>query len=152
MVDAKCTRIRLTPVLTNQLLTGSNPVLTTNYSSSHFFRTAGGSIFVLHQTITHMNKLLIVFRLFNRTYGPQGNPKTLSVFLRPDNTIGYSFYGGWQSSGTSFSISNLQMQESLPVGIRSFKKVEDLQKRIASCLASGVGSNDVKEFEILNDI
>lgn len=99
-----------------------------------------------------MNKLLIVFRLFNRTYGPQGNPKTLSVFLRPDNTIGYSFYGGWQSSGTSFSISNLQMQESLPVGIRSFKKVEDLQKRIASCLASGVGSNDVKEFEILNDI
>jgi hypothetical protein len=99
-----------------------------------------------------MNKLLIVFRLFNRTYGPQGNPKTLSVFLRPDNTIGYSFYGGWQSSGTSFSISNLQMQESLPVGIRGFKKVEDLQKRIASCLASGVGSNDVKEFEILNDI
>jgi hypothetical protein len=99
-----------------------------------------------------MNKLLIVFRLFNRTYGPQGNPKTLSVFLRPDNTIGYSFYGGWQSSGTSFSISNLQMQESLPVGIRSFKKVEDLQKRIADCLASGVGSNDVKEFEILNDI
>ena len=99
-----------------------------------------------------MNKSLIIFRLFNRTYGPQGNPKTLSVFLRPDNTIGYSFYGGWQSSGTSFSISNLQMQESLPIGIRGFKKIEDLQKRIADCLASGVGSNKIKEFEILNDI
>jgi hypothetical protein len=99
-----------------------------------------------------MKKRLIIFRLFNRVYGPQGNPKTLSVFLNPDNTIGYSFYGGWQSSGTPFSISNLQMQESLPVGIRNFKKVEDLQKKVASCLATGVGSNDIKEFEILNDI
>jgi hypothetical protein len=44
------------------------------------------------------------------------------------------------------------MQESLPVGIRNFKKVEDLQKKVASCLATGVGSNDIKEFEILNDI
>jgi hypothetical protein len=99
-----------------------------------------------------MKKRLIIFRLFDRTYGPQGNPKTLSVFLNTDNTIGYSFYGGWQSSGTPFSISNLQMKESLPVGIRNFKKVEDLQKRVAACLATGVGSNDIKEFEILNDI
>jgi hypothetical protein len=99
-----------------------------------------------------MKKLLVIFRLFDRTYGPQGNPKTLSVFLNPDNTIGYSFYGGWQSSGTGFSISNLQMQESLPVGIRNFKKVGDLQKKVASCLSTGVGSNDIKGFEILNDI
>ncbi len=99
-----------------------------------------------------MKKGLIIFRLFDRTYGPQGNPKTLSVLLQPDNTIGYSFYGGWQSSGTPFAISNLQMKESLPVGIRNFKTVEDLQKSVASCLATGVGSNDIKEFEILNDI
>ena len=99
-----------------------------------------------------MKKGLIIFRLFDRTYGPQGNQKTLSVFLNPDNTIGYSFYGGWQNSGTPFSISNLQMKESLPVGILNFKKVEDLQKRVAACLATGVGSNDIKEFEILNDI
>jgi hypothetical protein len=44
------------------------------------------------------------------------------------------------------------MKESLPVGIRNFKTVEDLQKRVASCLATGVGSNDIKEFEILNDL
>ena len=44
------------------------------------------------------------------------------------------------------------MKESLPVGIRNFKKVEDLQKKVAACLATGVGSNDIKEFEILNDI
>jgi hypothetical protein len=44
------------------------------------------------------------------------------------------------------------MQESLPVGIRNFKKVEDLQKKVAACLASGVGSHHIKEFEILNDI
>jgi hypothetical protein len=99
-----------------------------------------------------MKKGLIIFRLFDRTYGPQGNPKTLSVFLNPDNTIGYSFYGGWQNSGTPFAISNLQMKESLPIGIRNFKKVEDLQKKVASCLATGVGSNGIKEFEILNDI
>ena len=99
-----------------------------------------------------MKKLLVIFRLFDRVYGPQGNPKTLSVFLRPDNTLGYSFYGGWQSSGTGFCISNLQMQESLPVGALNLKKVEDLQKKIASCLATGVGSHNIKEFEILNDI
>lgn len=99
-----------------------------------------------------MNKTLIIFRLFDRTYGPQGNPKTLSVYLREDNTLGYSFYGGWQPSGTSFSINNLQMKESLPIGIRNFKKVEDLQKKVASCLATGVGSNDIKEMEILNDL
>jgi len=58
-----------------------------------------------------MNKSLILFRLFNRTYGPGGNPKTLSVYLKPDNTFGYSFYGGWQNSGTGFAISNLQMTE-----------------------------------------
>ena len=99
-----------------------------------------------------MKKSLIIFRLFDRTYGPHGNPKTLSVFLYPDNTIGYAFYGGWQSSGTGFCITNLQMQESLPVSIRNFKKVEDLQKKVAACLASGVGSRHIKEFEILNDL
>ena len=98
-------------------------------------------------------KPLIIFRLFDRTYGPSGNPETLSVFLNKDsNTIGYILYGGWQSSGMGFCITNLQMQESLPVSIRNFKKVEDLQEKIASCLSTGVGSNNIKEFEILNNI
>ena len=99
-----------------------------------------------------MNKLLIIYRLFDPAYGPQGNPKTLSVFLRPDNTLGYSYYGGWQNSGTPFSISNMQLKESLPMGVRNFKKVEDLQEKIASILATGVGSRRIKELEILNDL
>lgn len=97
-------------------------------------------------------KLLIIFRLFDRTYGPEGNKETLSVFLEPDNTLTYYLYAGWQGSGTGFSILNLQMRESLPIGVRNFKKVEDLQEKIASCLSTGVGSNNIKEFEILNDI
>ena len=99
-----------------------------------------------------MTKLLIVFRLFDPTYGPTGNPKTLSVFMKEDGTLGYAFYGGWQHEGTSFSISNLQLQESLPLGARKFKKVEELAGRIQSILATGVGSRKVKEFEILNDL
>jgi hypothetical protein len=99
-----------------------------------------------------MNKLLIIYRLFDPAYGPQGNPKTLSVFLRPDNTLGYSYYGGWQNSGTPFAISNMQLKESLPMGVRNFKKVEDLQEKIASILATGVGSRRIKELEILNDL
>ncbi len=99
-----------------------------------------------------MKKLLIVFRLFNPSYGPEGNPKTLSVFLKEDGTFGYSFYGGWQHTGPPFSISNLQLKESLPLGSRNFKKVEQLRERIQSILATGVGSRKVKEFEILNDL
>lgn len=100
-----------------------------------------------------MNKLLIVFRLYNRTYGPQGNPKTLAVRLQPDGTLGYSLYGGWQDSGTGFSMSNLQMRQSLPLGTRKFGgKVGDLAEEVKACLATGVGSSDIKSFEILNDL
>ena len=97
--------------------------------------------------------MLAIFRLYDRNYGPQGNPKTLSVYLRPDNTLGYSFFGGWKNSGTPFSIENLQMRQSLPMGVRSFNgKVNKLVKEIQTCLRSGVGSNDIKSFEILNDL
>ena len=97
-------------------------------------------------------KRLIIYRLFDSTYGPQGNAKTLSVLLRPDNTLTYSFFGGWQESGMGFSIGNLQLKKSLPIGVRNFKKVEDLHKEIVSILATGVGSNEIKSFEILNDL
>ena len=110
-------------------------------------------LYLLSQTTNNMKKTLIIFRLFDRTYGPQGNPKTLAVYLRPDNTLGYSFYGGWQNSGTGFSIENLQMSRSLPLGVRQYKgKVERLVKEIKVCLASGYGSNDLHSFEILNDL
>jgi hypothetical protein len=97
-------------------------------------------------------KRLIIYRLFDPTYGPQGNPKTLSVLLRDDNTFTYSFYGGWQESGMGFSISNLQLQRPLPIGARNFRKVEDLHKEIEFILATGVGSRRISSFEILNDL
>jgi hypothetical protein len=97
-------------------------------------------------------KRLIIYRLFDPTYGPQGNPKTLSVLLRNDNTFTYSFYGGWQESGMGFSISNLQLGRPLPIGARNFKKVEALHREIESILATGVGSRRISSFEILNDL
>jgi hypothetical protein len=97
-------------------------------------------------------KRLIIYRLFDPTYGSQGNPKTLSVLLRDDNTFTYSFYGGWQESGMGFSISNLQLQRPLPIGARNFRKVEDLHKEIEFILATGVGSRRISTFEILNDL
>lgn len=99
-----------------------------------------------------MQKILIVYRLFDPIYGSQGNSKTLSVVLREDNTLSYSYYGGWQGSGTGFAISNMQLKKSLPIGARNFKTVEDLHKEIVSVLATGVGSNKISTFEILNDL
>jgi hypothetical protein len=99
-----------------------------------------------------MKKLLIVYRLFDPTYGPQGNSKTFSVRLNGDNTLSYSYYGGWQSSGMGFSISNMQLERSLPLGARNFKTVEDLHQEIVSILATGVGSSKISTFEILNDL
>lgn len=97
-------------------------------------------------------KRLIIYRLFDPTYGPQGNAKTLSVLLREDNTFTYCYYGGWQESGTGFSISNMQLQRPLPIGARNFKKVEDLHREIESVLATGVGARRISSFEILNDL
>jgi|LakMenE01Jun11ns_1017448.scaffolds.fasta_scaffold7995412_1 hypothetical protein len=100
-----------------------------------------------------MRKRLIIYRLFDPTYGPQGNPKTLSVSLREDNTLSYTYWGGWQpDGGMGFAISNMQLQKPLPVASRNFKKVEDLHKEIESILATGVGSRRISSFEILNDI
>jgi len=99
-----------------------------------------------------MKKRLIIYRLFDPTYGPQGNAKTLSVILDQDNVFSYVYYGGWQDSGTGFSISNLQLQRSLPMSPRNFKKVEDLDKEIQAVLATGVGARKIASKEILNDI
>jgi len=51
-----------------------------------------------------------------------------------------------------FSISNIQLQQPLPIGARNFRKVEDLDKEIQSILATGVGSRRISSFEILNDL
>ncbi len=99
-----------------------------------------------------MKKRLIIYRLYDPTYGPQGNAKTLSVILDQDNVFSYVYYGGWQDSGTGFSISNLQLQRSLPMSPKNFKKVEDLDKEIQAVLATGVGARKIASKEILNDI
>ena len=111
------------------------------------------SIFDLPITKRNMKKIIIIYRLFNPTYGPQGNPKTLSVILREDNTLSYSDYGGWQNSGTSFSISNMQLKESLQIGISQFKgSAKALDKKIQEILSTGVGSRRISSYEILNNI
>lgn len=94
---------------------------------------------------------LLKFRLFDPTYGPEGNAKTLSVFQRPDNTLGYSFYGGWQNSGMGFAISNMQLSKSLPSSVKNFNDVTDLEGDITRTLRTGVGSNKIKNVERLND-
>ena len=99
-----------------------------------------------------MNKLLIIYRLFDPTYGEQGNAKTLSVYLRPDNTLGYSYYGGWQDSGTPFSTSDMQMKKSLPINSKPFRSTKKLHEEVSSVLATGLGSNKIKTYEILNKI
>lgn len=98
------------------------------------------------------SKQLMIFRLYDRSYGPEGNKESLRVTLRSDNTLSYSLYGGWQDSGMGFAISNLQLKRSLPISPKPFKNVKDLENEIRSILSTGVGSNDVKTVEVLNDL
>ncbi len=99
-----------------------------------------------------MKKLLIIYRLRDTTYGEQGNPKTLAVRLNEDKTIGYSYYGGWQNEGTAFSISNMGLKESLPMGSRNFKSIKELDEKITSILKTGIGSSGIYTKEILNKL
>jgi hypothetical protein len=99
-----------------------------------------------------MSKTLIVYRLYNPAYGKEGNPETLSVYKNDDNTLGYSLYMGWQSSGMGCAISNLQLKRSLPLTVNSYKNVQELHNEISFALTSGVGSNHISTYEIVNDI
>lgn len=108
-----------------------------------------------------MSKQLIIYRLCNPVYGPEGNPLTLSVRLNDDgNTFSYSLYSGWQDSGMGNAMSNLQLRESLPTSrikfdendevVPKYRKVSDLHKEIVQVLNTGCGSNKIKSFEIVN--
>lgn len=99
-----------------------------------------------------MSKTLVVFRLFDPAYGKEGNAKTLEVKQNDDNTLDYLYYGGWQSNGMGFSISNMQLKRSLPFSINKFKNTEELIVEIMECLATGVGSNRIRAYEIINEI
>ena len=97
-------------------------------------------------------KLIIIYRLYDSTYGEQGNAKTLSVLLYDDNTLSYIYYGGWQDGGMGFSISNMQLRKSLPTSISKFKNSNELHEEIKSVLATGLGANKISSYEILNEI
>lgn len=101
-----------------------------------------------------MKTSLLKFRTYDLSYTRgtnYGNKMTLSVYVNEDNTIGYSFYGGWQSGGTGFAISNLQMRRSLPSSINQFTNVNALETEIKLCLASGVGEKTIYKVERLNE-
>jgi len=97
-------------------------------------------------------KRIIIYRLYDSAYGEQGNPKSLSVLLNDDDCLSYVYYGSWQSSGMGFSISNMQLQRSLPVSISRFKNSNELHEEIKSVLATGLGSNKISSYEILNEL
>jgi len=97
-------------------------------------------------------KRIIIYRLYDSTYGEQGNAKTLSVLLNDDNCLSYIYYGGWQDSGMGFSISNMQLQKSLPTSISRFKNSNELHEEIKSVLATGLGANKINYYEILNEL
>jgi len=102
-------------------------------------------------------KRLIVYRMHDPCYGDGANPKTLSVTLCEDNTLSYSYYGGWQNSGMGFSMSNLQLQEPLPIAVldykgkKLFKNVEALDREIRRVINTGVHRN-IKSQLIINEI
>ena len=100
----------------------------------------------------NISKLLVIYRLFDPHYGENANKSTLFVRMREDNTLKYSFISGWGSSGIGEAESNFQLQKPLPLGSRNFKTVEELDLEVQSVLATGVGSNKIKTYEILNDL
>ena len=102
-------------------------------------------------------KRLIVYIMHDPFYGDGANPKTLSVVLREDNTLSYSYYGGWQDSWMCFSLSNMQLKGSLPIAVRYykgkklFKGVEDLDAEIRRVINTGV-CRHIKNKVIINEI
>ena len=102
-----------------------------------------------------MKKTLIIFRLYDLSYsrnGELGNKETLRVSLGQDNVLTYSLFGGWQDSGIAFSISNLQLKNSLPLNPNDFKDIRDLEYEIRQTLKTGVGSHTVHKTEIFNEL
>lgn len=102
-------------------------------------------------------KKLIVYRMHDLYYGDGANPKTLSVILREDNTLSYSYYGGWQDSGMGFSLSNMQLKDELPIAVKDykgkklFKNVEALDTEIRRVINTGV-LRHIKSKLIINEI
>ena len=95
---------------------------------------------------------LICYRLYDKSYGKDVNPKTLIVWLNSDDTLSYISIFGWQNSGMGNSISNFQLKEPLPLTIKDFNSTEELDKKITEILGTGVGSKDISSKKILNEL
>lgn len=75
---------------------------------------------------------------------PYGNKKTLICRL-VEGSIKYTFYGGTTSSGTPYSLSNLQC--TLPVDKRNeFETKEEFKERIISEI------NDNSVCRVVNEV
>jgi hypothetical protein len=83
-----------------------------------------------------------------RTEDIYHNKHTLAVNQRSDDSIGYSFFSGWQSSGMGNALSNMMMKKSLPSSVKGFSNIKQLQSEIQSCIDSGVGEKVMKVEEI----
>lgn len=92
-------------------------------------------------------KTLILYRLKDGF----DNKSTLAVRLKEDNSISYVLYGSWQSTGTSFAISNLQLEESLPPFI-SENSLHELDKKITRVLSTGVETIDHKDINVATNL
>ena len=100
-------------------------------------------------------KTLIIFRLYDLSYSRNneyGNKESLRVSLGDDNVLSYSLFGQWQSTGTAFSLSNLQLSTSLPLNPSNFNDIKDLEYAIREILKTGVGSHTVHKAEVLNQL
>jgi len=77
--------------------------------------------------------ILIIYRLKDGW----DNKHTLSVILKKDKTLGYSFYSSWQPEGTPQALSNLMLKMELPVNTRLFRSVKKLAEAITFVLETG---------------
>lgn len=93
--------------------------------------------------------IVLRYWLYNPAYGDKGNPRTLTVLVRADNSIMYTHYQGWgNSGGVAYSMGGLP---GLPKNLGNIKTLDDLDATIQLALKKGRGSNYVKEVEYVNN-
>lgn len=79
-----------------------------------------------------------------------GNKRTLGINLGKDDTLNYQLWGSWQPTGTSFSLSNMQLKEPLPINPRNFKSTTALCLKVWEIVKTGVERPVTQE--VLNDL
>lgn len=100
------------------------------------------------------SKALIVYKLYNVLHENKVNEVTMYVRVKPDRTLSYVAYMGWQAGGgLGYSLENYRFMRPLPETSLGFKTVADLNMEITLCLLScASGSRFVERSEILNEL